>query len=125
MKMSTAQQTQAHATATTPCPLMKNDWVGEKDVQHPSIGQVKACYWDRASEEWVMDIVLYSPDGERIGRESPAMGGPTGFEPAVPFQTWSRIAEPNFPLRRDSSGYRDWKEAFELLEARTDMSAGN
>ncbi|MDU8350904.1 hypothetical protein RYA05_03230 [Pseudomonas syringae pv. actinidiae] len=103
-------------TPTTPCPVEKKNWVMERDVQHPSIGRVKDCYWDSACQEWVIDIVLYSPDGDRIGRSSPAMGGPRSFEPAVPFEYWERIEKPQFPLNRDGTGYRDWRDSVTVIK---------
>ncbi|MBX8556958.1 hypothetical protein K5D56_26345 [Pseudomonas cichorii] len=125
MKMILAQTTLDRYTPTTPCPLNGKDWVVERDVQHPKLGKVKECYWDGTEKCWVMDIVLFNADGDHIGRESPAMGGPKSFEPAVPVGYWQRIAEPNFPLRRDSTGYRDWRISVEVLEPRTDISSSN
>lgn len=107
-------------TPKTPCPLAMNDWVLEKNIQHPEIGQVKECYWDSSSQEWVMDVVLYGPEGNRIGRSSPAIGGPEHFEPAVPVNHWERIEEPDFPIRRDTTGFRDWREGTVKVEFRTE-----
>jgi len=121
--MDSAQQILDRYTPKSPCPLKKKDWVIERDIQHPSLGKVKDCYWDGSAQEWVMDIVLFDADGNCIGRESPAMGGPESFEPAVPFEHWLRIAEPNFPLRRDETGYRDWRSSVEVLDPRTETSA--
>lgn len=95
----------------------------ERDIQHPNLGKVKVCYWDGCAEQWVMDVVLFDADGRCIGRESPPMGGPDSFEPAVPVEHWQRIAEPDFPLRRDRTGFRDWRASVELLEPRTETSA--
>lgn len=86
---------------------------------HPEFGRVKECYWDGCCKEWVMDVVLYSPEGERIGRTSPAMGGPRHFEPAVPVEYWQRIQKPTFPLERDKTGYRDWRSATVPLAPQT------
>jgi hypothetical protein len=118
MTTSSAQQIVDRYEPTHPCPLQPKDWVIEKEMQHPEIGRVKECYWDPSAQEWVMDLVLYSPDGDRIGRSSPAMGGPRGFEPAVPLTYWERIEKPVFPLSRDGTGYRDWRASTKLLPAR-------
>lgn len=89
-------------------PLAKGDWVAEQGMR-PDLAKVRNVYWDSISREWVADLVLFKHDGTRIGRASPRMGGPGGFEPAVPVQYWSRIKKPSFPLSTDMSGYRDWK----------------
>lgn len=103
-------------TPATPCPVSKKDWVMERDVQHPSLGKVKDCYWDPTCQEWVMDVTLYSPDGLRVGRSSPAMGGPRSFEPALPVEHWERIEKPQFPLARDGTGYRDWRDSVTVIK---------
>jgi len=90
-------------------PYAKGDWVAEApDNNRPSIAKVRDCYWDDFAKEWVADLILYSAEGDRIGRESPACGGPTGFEPCVPVRDWRRIERPDFPLTRDRTGYRGW-----------------
>lgn len=47
-----------------------------------------------------IDVALYNRDGERIGRESPACGGPTSFEPACTAEGWVVIEEPDFPISK-------------------------
>lgn len=47
-----------------------------------------------------LDIVIYDRQGNRIGRSSPAMGGPRGFEPCCNPDTWAVIEAPHFPLTR-------------------------
>lgn len=99
---------------------MKDDWVARiVDEHNPEIGRVRDVYADSlAPGEYVMDVILYSADGERLGRTSPAMGGPRGFEPAVPCKEWRRIAEPAFPLERVGP-YRDYKPSLTVLENRS------
>lgn len=99
----------------SPKPLEKGDWIMEKDTQHPQLGRVKACYFDHTAKEWVVDLVLYGPNGNRIGRESPRGDGPSGFEPAVPIAYWERIEKPAFPMTRDHTGYRDWRDSATVL----------
>lgn len=94
-----------------PIPFDPKHWVVERDVQHPQVGRVRDVYWDSICREWVMDVVLYSADGDRLGRTSPRRGGPSGFEPAVPCAFWQRVERPQFPLVRDRSGFRDWRAA--------------
>lgn len=110
--------------ATLSAPVPQNDppihfapksWVAETEGQFPELGRIKAVYWDNIAKEWVMDIVLYSPEGTRIGRSSPRRGGPSGFEPAVPCKYWMAIKKPDFPLQADSTGHRDWRNSLEVI----------
>ncbi len=71
--------------------IEKGDWVASDD----HIGKVREVHDDDT-----LDIVLYARSGQKIGRESPDMGGPTGFEPCCPGYLWRPIYEPKFPLRR-------------------------
>lgn len=89
-------------------PFAKSDWIAE-DSMHPDIAKVRNVYWDDICNEWIADIVLYSPSGDRIGRRSARQGGPSGFEPAVPCANWKSIIRPTFPLSTDMTGYRDWR----------------
>lgn len=94
---------------TTPAPVTAGDWIAEApDTTHPDIAKVKSVYWDNIAGEWVADIVIYDHQGDRIGRKSPAMGGPKHIEPCVPMGNWRRIAKPEFPLSTDMTGHRDW-----------------
>lgn len=47
-----------------------------------------------------LDIVLFERDGRQIGRVSPAMGGPRGFEPSCSPEGWAEIARPAFPMNK-------------------------
>jgi hypothetical protein len=60
------------------------------------IGKIKEMYSDGVTA----DIYLYDRNGNKIGRESPAMGGPTKFEPACDLSQWKAIKTPVFPLSR-------------------------
>lgn len=81
-------------------PIVQGDWVAT--VGHGlrvQIGRVRYSW--REGAEVVMNVVLYNTNGDRIGRESPAFGGPRGFEPALIFdERWQRIEKPDFPLIR-------------------------
>ncbi|OUM00064.1 hypothetical protein [Variovorax sp. JS1663] len=61
-----------------------------RDVHAPTGHEPGGCY----------DLVLYARDGDRIGRESPVMGGPRGYEPFCSAENWREIEEPRFPLPR-------------------------
>lgn len=103
-------------SAATLAPFEKGMWVAQSpEFDHPEIARVKDVYYDDICKEWVADLILYSPDGARIGRDSPARGGPKGFEPCVPVTEWRAIKEPEFPLGRDHTGFRDWKGSLEYL----------
>lgn len=74
-------------------PFKPGDWVMN---QSGRVARVKAvdCY----QGEITFDLVIYSRDGDKIGRESPAMGGPRTFEPSCSTDGWERCVEPDFPL---------------------------
>src|SRR3546814_10551449 len=61
-----------------------------------SVAKVKAI--DHIAGETTCDLILYSRAGTKIGRESPAMGGPRTFEPCCSIDGWERCVEPSFPL---------------------------
>lgn len=100
-------------------PFEKGNWVAEApEFSHPQIAKVRDVYFDSFAKEWVADLILYSADGNRIGRASPRMGGPSGFEPCVPCATWRAIKRPSFPIPPDRTGYRDWKGTLRYVEPR-------
>lgn len=77
--------------------LKAGDWV----CSGTSIARIKAAYaFDRISRDELLDLVFYERDGTRIGRESPALGGPRGFEPMCSASNWRRILKPDFPLSK-------------------------
>lgn len=48
--------------------------------------------------EILFDLVMYDRDGTRLGRVSPALGGPRTFEPMCSIEGWERVAAPTFPM---------------------------
>lgn len=76
-----------------PLPFRPRDWVDRGDGH---VAQVKRVY--RNQGEVLLDLVIYDRSGERVGRESPAMGGPRTFEPCCPAEHYQRITKPRFPL---------------------------
>lgn len=70
-------------------------WAYDGDSR-PLIGQILDVYGDESSGGVLLDVALYAPDGERIGRISPAEGGPTTFEPACAAARWALIEKPEF-----------------------------
>lgn len=89
----------------------KGDWaVRRDDGLRPQFGKVQKAYVMDGAE--FIDIVLYAPDGERIGRLSPPLDGPTAFEPACPASNWRQINPPQFPLPQVGL-YGDYRSALE------------
>lgn len=78
---------------TVTFPVKPGDWVSNANGRP---AKVKAVY--ESSGEALADLVLYNRKGNRVGRESPACGGPKSFEPACSLEGWHRIAEPSFPI---------------------------
>jgi len=81
--------------------MKNNDWVARlgADTNMPQIAKVKYIYPDGD----VADLIFYSHTGEKLGRVSPAMGGPKGFEPACGLDTWVVIKEPKFDKLAEAS----------------------
>lgn len=80
---------------TKPLPFMPGDWVASPG-SHERIAKVRSAYWHEG--EILLDLWIYSRDGKRIGRESPALGGPRGYEPSCDASLWERISAPEFPV---------------------------
>jgi hypothetical protein len=74
-------------------PTKPGDWVSDGH----QVAQVKAVDWD--GTEVVVDLVFYANNGEKLGRVSPAMGGPRTFEPSCSWRYWHRVHEPDFPIQ--------------------------
>lgn len=75
-------------------PFRPSDWVTDG---HGRVAKVRAVYEGEPGEV-LLDLVIYSRSGERLGRVSPHMGGPKTFEPACSSEGWHRIKEPSFPI---------------------------
>lgn len=65
--------------------------VNDRDA-YPQIAKVRQAY----PEHDALDLVMYSASGKKLGRLSPHMGGPKGFEPFCGAQSWVEIEEPPF-----------------------------
>lgn len=78
----------------SPLPFKPGDWAFNPSGEQ--IAKVKAVYWD--SNLVMFDLVMFSFQGDKLGRVSPSEGGPRSFEPACPAEGWERIAEPFFPI---------------------------
>jgi hypothetical protein len=78
-------------------PFKPGDWVADSAER---VGRVKSVYSDLAWEPGaiLLDIVMYSRNGDKLGRVSPYCGGPRSFEPCMNAADWRRIAEPDFPI---------------------------
>lgn len=76
-----------------PYPVKPSDWVSDDGER---IGRVKNVYGSEG--DLLLDIVMYDHRGNKLGRISPACGGPRTFEPACPAENWRRVNEPQFPM---------------------------
>ncbi len=76
--------------------MKKGDWIFDGQEQ---FGKAKSTPYE-VFGCMLVDVVLYGRDGTRIGRISPAEGGPTDFEPACDASWWTVIEKPQFPLPR-------------------------
>jgi hypothetical protein len=74
-------------------PFKPGDWVAD---QGDNVAKVKDVY--ESEGEVLLDLVMYDREGEKLGRLSPACGGPRNYEPACSSNLWERIEEPVFPL---------------------------
>lgn len=86
--------------------------IGEDDNSlRPSIARVKDAYRDPlpGGTTGLLDLIFYGHDGVRLGRVSPHMGGPRGFEPACSAELWVEIHKPDFEALTKTAwrGYRD------------------
>lgn len=96
--MQTPEISQSASVESEASPLTrfaKGTWVADfANPARPRLALVKE------PNEWKgevnLDLYMYSKEGERLGRVSPAMGGPTKFEPCCPAASWVPIAEPDF-----------------------------
>jgi hypothetical protein len=82
-------------------PYSKGDWLETTGEGQLQIGRVREAYWYRDSDGEVKlygNLWLYNYNGDRTGRESPAMGGPTKYEPFCDLSDYQRIEEPEFPI---------------------------
>jgi hypothetical protein len=83
------------------------------DGDHPQVAKVRDAYRD-SEGAGLLDLVLYGQDGTKLGRTSPAMGGPRGFEPCCCADWWVEIEAPPFELMAEARfGFRH------LLTAKT------
>ncbi len=84
------------ASAGEQLPFKQGDWVMRIGRARPMIGIVQDCYL--VCGELSIDLVVYREDGKRIGRVSPACGGPRRMEPSLPALEFKKIRKPSFPL---------------------------
>lgn len=95
--VTVASRVAEEASAVPEHDMPPGTWVVRRhSPDRPSIGRVADAYV--CMGELSLDIVLYQHDGTKIGRESPAMGGPRGYEPACGADNWEPIETPDFDL---------------------------
>lgn len=77
-----------------PYPFKPGDWVVDEGER---VAKVKGV--SRFNGDVYLDLYIYADDGRRIGRQSPAMGGPKTYEPCCSAEGWSRLkGEPDWPI---------------------------
>lgn len=74
--------------------FVEGAWVACNDPDQPRIARVMDAYV--VDGELLLDLVMFRRDGTKVGRVSPACGGPRGFEPAMPASAWGLIEEPDW-----------------------------
>lgn len=77
----------------TGLPFRPGDWAQDGADR---VARVLRVYEDRG--EVVFDLIMFGDNGDKLGRVSPACGGPRTFEPYCSIDGWRRIKEPEFPL---------------------------
>ncbi|ARL04377.1 hypothetical protein [Burkholderia pseudomallei] len=80
----------------TPLPFRKGEWVMERDSTCPMFGIVSDCY--DSLGQVMIDLTVYRADGKRLGRVSPACGGPRNMEPCLAADRFMKIVRPVFPV---------------------------
>jgi hypothetical protein len=96
-----ASQSQINDLDELSVPYRKGDWLETSGDQTLRIVQVRKAYWYRDSSGKIGlygDLWIYDYSGDKLGRVSPSMGGPTSFEPYCDLSDYQRIAEPRFPI---------------------------
>lgn len=76
----------------------KGDWVAQVELEQPHFGRVKEIF--SMDNEWLVNIDMWTWDGENPHRLSRPEGGPTSFEPACPAKSYAKIEKPELPLDR-------------------------
>lgn len=79
--------------------LKRGMWLKRTDDIGPPIN-----YWNRPYYKvrkvypckTLFDAVMYTYDGKFIGRDSPVMGGPKKFEPALDISYFSEVPAPDW-----------------------------
>lgn len=77
-------------------PFRKGEWVTERDSTRPMFGIVSDCY--DSLGQIMIDLKVYRADGKRLGRVSPACGGPRNMEPCLAADRFTKIGKPAFPV---------------------------
>lgn len=74
-------------------PFRPRDWVMDQSGRVATVKEIRDC-----DGEILFDLVMYDHSGGRLGRVSPALGGPRTFEPMCSIDGWERVAAPTFPM---------------------------
>lgn len=103
MEWMTEQAMPIDDNSKPPLPVVRGDWIESRNDSQPQIGKVVNSQWVERDGKLacMVDVALYAYSGDRIGRQSPAMGGPRTYEPWVAYADWFRIEKPYFPVKLD------------------------
>lgn len=74
-------------------PFRPRDWVMDQSGRVATVKEIREY-----DGEILFDLVMYDHGGDKLGRVSPALGGPRTFEPMCSIEGWERVAAPTFPM---------------------------
>jgi hypothetical protein len=110
-------------------PVVRGDWIESTGDGQPRIGKVVNSTWYVDADgvrQCMIDMALFAYSGDRIGRESPVLGGPRTYEPWITYTgEWRRIEKPEFPISlgwvpmEDGSAQFRWVTGAKHLEDRS------
>lgn len=93
--MNTVAETPQQADLRQQVNFNPNVWVVSKDWD--KIARIKNVHVEKNAIV-ALDLVFFNRNGDRLGRVSPALGGPVSYEPCCGADQWIAIREPAFPL---------------------------
>lgn len=96
--------------------FVQGGWVASRE-DWPQIAKVKDVHPDRDDKSgYCLDLVFYAPDGEKLGRISEPLDGPTGYDPFCSGTGFTPIEAPKFPIKKGRSPSRVDPSAIAYVE---------
>jgi hypothetical protein len=86
-------------------PVRDGNWLARGQAPNIEIAKIRTIY--REDDQFIVDLLFYDNEGNRLGRISPnepfeidgkIYHGPRSFEPCCSLEGWYRIKKPEFPL---------------------------